>query len=77
MNYLKVKSEIERKICPVHNIRPLVKIENGNLTLRCCCDAFTSECMIAFDRKLNKSETLLSIIDAWERDLFPTGRMVE
>jgi hypothetical protein len=70
MDYLKIKSEIEANVCPVHNIRPLAKIENGHITLRCCCDMFTSKCMTELDRKLNRSETLFSIIDAWERDLF-------
>lgn len=72
MNYLIIKSEIEAKTCPVHNIRPLAKIENGHITLRCCCDAFTSKCMTDLDRKMNRSETLFNIIDAWEQDLFYT-----
>jgi hypothetical protein len=70
ITYLRIKSEIEAKVCPIHNIRPLAKIENDHITLRCCCDMFTSKCMTEVDRKLSNSQTILNIIDAWEQDLF-------
>jgi hypothetical protein len=73
IDYLRIKSEIEAKACPIHNIRPLAKIENDHITLRCCCDMFTSKCMSEVDRKLSNNETILNIIDAWERDLFVNG----
>lgn len=70
VDFLKIKSEIESTACPVHNIRPLVKLENGQVTMRCCCDRFTSKCMAEVDKKLNNSNSILNIIDAWEQDLF-------
>jgi hypothetical protein len=74
--YQRIKSEIEAKACPIHNIRPLAKIENDHITLRCCCDMFTSKCMAEADRKLSNSKTILNIIDAWEQDLFVNGLQV-
>jgi hypothetical protein len=70
IDYLRIKSEIEAKACPVHNIRPLARIENGHIALRCCCDMFTSRCMTEVDRKLRNNKTILNVIDAWEQDLF-------
>ncbi len=69
MDYLKIKSEIEAKTCPIHNIRPLVKLESGNIALRCCCDMFTSRCMAEID-KMERDTSLFNIVDAWEADLF-------
>jgi hypothetical protein len=76
IDYHRIKSEIEAKACPIHNIRPLAKIENDQISLRCCCDMFTSKCMTEVDRKLSNSKVILNIIDAWEQDLFVNGMQV-
>jgi hypothetical protein len=65
---LAIKTEVEGQCCPIHNIRPLLKIENGNITLRCCCDYFTSRCMAEIDSKLKGKQ--LNIVDAFEEDLY-------
>lgn len=70
ISYLRIKSEIEAQACPIHNIRPLARIENNQIHLRCCCDMFTSKCMTEVDRKLRNNEVLINIIDAWEKDLY-------
>jgi hypothetical protein len=70
INYLRIKSEIEATACPIHNIRPLARIEGDRINLRCCCDMFTSRCMAEVDRKLNNNRVLINIIDAWEKDLY-------
>jgi hypothetical protein len=75
MNYTDIKLAIESQTCPLHNIRPLVKIENGKITLRCCCDYFTSKCMAELDQKL-RGQNLMNITDAWEEDLFKQERRV-
>ena len=75
MNYSDIKLDIETKTCPLHNIRPLIKIENGKITLRCCCDYFTSKCIAELDQKL-QGQDLVSIIDAWEEDLYAQKRRV-
>ncbi|MGZ3752472.1 MAG: hypothetical protein ACXVAU_14420 [Mucilaginibacter sp.] len=69
MNYLQIKTEVEAKLCPVHNMRPLVKTENDQIIIRCCCDSFTSKCLTFVDRKLNQI-SFFKIIDAWEDDHF-------
>ena len=75
MNYTLIKSDLESKTCPLHNIRPLVKIENGQITLRCCCDFFTSKCMAQLDQQL-QGKSMISIIDAWEEDMLKQDRQV-
>jgi hypothetical protein len=68
MNYSTIKSELETGTCPLHNIRPLVRLENGHITLRCCCDFFTRKCMAELDQKLQGNGMMNSIVDAWQHD---------
>jgi len=63
MNYATIKLDLETRTCPLHNIRPLVRLENGQIMLRCCCDYFTRKCMAELDQKLQAS-----IVDAWQQD---------
>lgn len=68
MNYSTIKLELETRTCPLHNIRPLVRLENGRIMLRCCCDYFTRKCMAELDQKLQGNENMNNIIDAWQLD---------
>lgn len=63
MNYATIKLDLETRTCPLHNIRPLVRFENGQIMLRCCCDYFTRKCMAELDQKLQAS-----IVDAWQQE---------
>ena len=73
-NYTLIKLDLESTTCPIHNIRPLAKIENGKIVLRCCCDYFTTKCMAEVDRMLKGS--LVNVVDAWEEDLANEDRRV-
>jgi len=68
MNYSAIKLDLETRTCPLHNIRPLVRLENGQIMLRCCCDYFTRKCMTELDQKLQGNGVTNSIIDAWQQD---------
>lgn len=76
MNYSTIKLDLETRTCPLHNMRPLVRYENGKIMLRCCCDYFTRKCMGELDQKLQGKNLMNSIIDAWEQDLANQGRQV-
>lgn len=67
MNYATIKLDLETRTCPLHNIRPLVRLEDGQITLRCCCDYFTRKCMAELDQKLGNG-VMKSVIDAWQHD---------
>ena len=76
MNYSTIKLELETRTCPLHNIRPLVRVENGQIVIRCCCDYFTRKCMAELDHKLQGKGLANSIIDAWQHDGANHGRQV-
>ena len=69
MNYSTIKLDLETQTCPLHNIRPLVRFENGKIMLRCCCDYFTRKCMAELDQKLQ-------IVDAWQHETANHNRQV-
>ena len=68
MNYSIIKQDLEIRTCPLHNIRPLVRLENGQIMLRCCCDYFTRKCMAELDQKLQGDGLMNHIVDAWQHD---------
>jgi len=76
MNYSTIKLELETRTCPLHNIRPLVRFENGKITLRCCCDYFTRKCMAELDQKLQGNGLITNVEDAWQHDIRVQGRQV-
>lgn len=76
MNYPSIKLELETRTCPLHNIRPLVRFENGQIMIRCCCDFFTRKCMAELDQKLQGKGLTNSIVDAWQHDSASHGRQV-
>jgi len=68
MNYSIIKQNLETRTCPLHNIRPLVRLENGQIMLRCCCDYFTRKCMAELDQQLQGNGLMNHIVDAWQHD---------
>ena len=76
MNYFTIKLDLETRTCPLHNIRPLVRLENGQIMIRCCCDYFTRKCMAELDQKLQGKDLTNSIVDAWQHDSSSNGRQV-
>ena len=76
MNYSTIKLDLETRTCPLHNIRPLVRLENGQIMLRCCCDYFTRKCMAELDLNLQGNGLMNSIIDAWQQDNASNERQV-
>ncbi len=59
---------IHSKTCPVHHVGPLINIQNGYITVRCCCDFFTQQYLTGIASKLS-GNTLPDIIREWEKDL--------
>jgi len=41
-----IKPILEEKLCPVHDIHPVVEIIADEVTISCCCDYFTHFCKI-------------------------------
>lgn len=76
MNYSTIKLELETRTCPLHNIRPLVRLENGQIMLRCCCDYFTRKCLAELDQKLQGNARMNGIVDAWQLDAANHKRQV-
>ena len=35
---------VKNKVCPVHDIHPIVEIRGNQLKIICCCKAFHEEC---------------------------------
>lgn len=71
-----LKMAIQSKNCPIHNIRPYVKINNAQITIRCCCDYFTRQCINDINSKLGENASF-GVIDAWEKDLSNNSRSLE
>ena len=42
----KIKLTIEEKLCPVHDIHPIVEVVGGEISIACCCTYFHSYCNI-------------------------------
>ncbi len=60
------------KICPIHQVRPLVEIKNDHITIRCCCDLFTRICTSGLGEKIKG--TLTDVLGSWENDLLMNER---
>ena len=39
-----IKSIIESKLCPIHDIHPVIDISEDQLQIICCCIDFHKEC---------------------------------
>jgi len=46
MNTLEnIKSTIEERLCPIHDIHPLVESVGAELKITCCCHFFYARCL--------------------------------
>jgi len=39
-----IRTTIEAKLCPVHDLHPVVDVTGNELKIACCCNAFQEEC---------------------------------
>jgi hypothetical protein len=44
LNIHAIKSIIQSRTCPVHNLRPIVNVRAELADINCCCDFFKSRC---------------------------------
>jgi hypothetical protein len=44
-NLESIKSTIEERLCPVHDIHPLVEVTDDRLEITCCCQLFYAKCL--------------------------------
>jgi len=44
-NLENIKSIIEGRFCPVHDIHPLVEITGGEIKITSCCELFHAKCL--------------------------------
>jgi hypothetical protein len=51
-----IKSTIEHKLCPTHDIHPVIDVSENQLQIICCCIDFHKECK-------NEAEITLSQLD--------------
>jgi len=42
----KIKLTLQQKLCPVHDIHPIVEVIGNELNIACCCTYFHSYCNI-------------------------------
>ena len=55
-----IKSAVGERLCPVHDVHPLVEITGTDLEIICCCELFYAKCLqtvenIKYQKKLEKS----------------------
>jgi hypothetical protein len=53
--YSKIKSVIQAKTCPTHNLHASVRIEEGTIDINCCCEAFKISCIAEIEVLLKDS----------------------
>jgi len=41
-----IKPILEEKLCPVHDIHPVIELLGSELSISCCCDYFKNFCKI-------------------------------
>lgn len=40
-----IKNTIEAKLCPIHDVHPILEIIGNELRIACCCNSFQEECI--------------------------------
>ena len=53
LNLYTIKSIVQSRMCPLHNLRPVVNIRAEFTDVNCCCDFFKSTCIAEMRRLLN------------------------
>ncbi|HJP63404.1 MAG TPA: hypothetical protein VJ844_08170 [Mucilaginibacter sp.] len=51
-----IKSVIEAKACPIHDVYPVVDILNDEITAACCCEYFQKYCTIEIKYLQSKNQ---------------------
>lgn len=41
-----IKSVLEEKLCPIHDVHPVVEVIGDKVNIMCCCDYFYRYCTI-------------------------------
>lgn len=49
-----IKSEIEKNLCQLHDIHPVVEINWDGIKIVCCCSEFHNRCVREAEYLLNK-----------------------
>lgn len=44
-----IKHQIEKKLCPVHDMHPVVDATGGEISVACCCTYFQRYCTIEIE----------------------------
>lgn len=44
-----IKHQIEEKLCPVHDMHPVVDATAGEISVACCCTYFQKYCTIEIE----------------------------
>jgi hypothetical protein len=62
-----IKSAIEERLCPVHDVHPLVEINGADIEIICCCELFYAKCLqlvqnMKYQKELEQSLRNLSAI---------------
>ena len=56
--YNKIKSIIQAKSCPTHNLHPIVKLNEGVIDISCCCDHFKVICIAEISDLLKENNNI-------------------
>ena len=51
-----IKAIIEEKVCPVHDVHPIVDIIGNQIEITCCCTYFHKYCIIEAEHLLVKAD---------------------
>lgn len=49
-----IKSVLEEKVCPVHDVHPNIDITGNEIEIACCCKYFYRYCIIEAEYMLSK-----------------------
>ena len=50
-----LKEHIEKMVCPVHNIHPIIENDLDELKIAACCQEFESKCLSDAEKLIHKS----------------------
>jgi hypothetical protein len=50
------KEHIEKMICSVHDVHPIIEAEWNGFKVTCCCSQFEKECVLTAENLMLKAE---------------------
>jgi len=65
INYRRIKSDLERTSCSIHNQHPEVNVIGDKINFKCCCEDFRSKSLKKLEGLL-ANEAQKSILDAFK-----------